>query len=296
MKIEIEARSGFCFGVENAILIAENSLRSGEAVYCLGSIVHNEQEVLRLKNLGLITINHKELAEMRDSKVLIRAHGEPPSTYQLAKNNNIEIIEATCPIVSRLQNRIKKAWRDSLETGAQIVIFGKESHAEVVGLQGQTGNNSILIRNKADIENIDFTRPVVLFSQTTRSREKYSEIAELIKSRFEKKGYDVSRMVTVNNTICGQVANREPSLREFSKRHELIIFVSGRESSNGKMLFEVCRSVNTNSYFISSPDEIDPTWLKGIKMVGISGATSTPKWLINDVYLKISELGDSLKK
>lgn len=294
MKIEVESRSGFCFGVENAISIAEESLKSGETVYCLGSIVHNEQEVSRLQKLGLKTIDHNQLKEIRDCKVLIRAHGEPPSTYNLARENNLEIIEATCPIVRKLQTRIKNAWQRSLETGAQVALFGKEGHAEVVGLVGQTENNSILIRDESDIDKIDFKRAVVIFSQTTRSREKYDEIVSIMRSRYEAEGLDGSEMVTVNNTICGQVANREPSLIEFSEMHDTMIFVSGKESSNGRMLFEVCRSVNDNSYFISSPDEIQTEWFAGATSVGISGATSTPKWLINDVYLKISALSDMM--
>lgn len=294
MKIEIEPRSGFCFGVENAIKIAENALSQGENVYCLGSIVHNEQEVARLHNLGLVTIDHIRFAGLKNCKVLIRAHGEPPQTYELALKNNIEIIEATCPIVSRLQERIRNEWIKSGTSGAQIVLFGKESHAEVKGLLGQTGNNSILLRNVNDINNIDFSRPVVLFSQTTLSRDKYYEIISAIKSRFEENGTDSSSMLKVNNSICGQVSNREPALMKFSRMHDIIIFVSGKESSNGRMLFEVCRSVNNRSYFISSPGDIDSSWLKGVETVGISGATSTPKWLINEVSLRIKELSESI--
>jgi len=294
MKIEIEPRSGFCFGVENAIKIAENSLMQGEKVFCLGSIVHNEQEVSRLSDLGLVTIDHERFAELKNCKVLIRAHGEPPSTYELASQNNIEIIEATCPIVSKLQDRMRKEWIKSGQSGAQIVLFGKESHAEVKGLMGQTDNNSILLRDLKDINRIDFTRPVVIFSQTTLSREKYDEIISIIESRFSENGLDSSEMLKVNNSICGQVSNREPSLIEFSRLHDIIIFVSGKESSNGRMLFEVCKSVNSNSHFISAPDEIDPDWLKGIESVGISGATSTPKWLINEVSLRIREFSSRL--
>jgi 4-hydroxy-3-methylbut-2-enyl diphosphate reductase len=295
MKIEIEPRSGFCFGVENAIKIAENALREGETVFCLGSIVHNEQEVSRLKDLGLVTIDHDRFASLKNCKVLIRAHGEPPSTYKLAAQNNIDIIEATCPIVSKLQGRMRNEWIKSKESGAQIVLFGKESHAEVKGLMGQTDNNSILLRDLNDIDRIDFTRPVVIFSQTTLSSVKYDEIISIIKTRYREKGFNSSDMLKVNNSICGQVSNREPSLIEFSRLHDIIIFVSGKESSNGRMLFEVCQSVNNNSHFISGPDEIDPSWLKGVESAGISGATSTPKWLINEVSLKIKELSASIE-
>jgi 4-hydroxy-3-methylbut-2-enyl diphosphate reductase len=294
MKIEVESRSGFCFGVENAISIAEESLISGETVYCLGSIVHNEQEVTRLQKLGLRTIDHDQMKGISNCKLLIRAHGEPPSTYEIARENSIEIIEATCPIVRKLQTRIKNAWKLSIESGAQIVIFGREGHAEVVGLLGQA-DNSILLRSEDDIKKLDFNRPVVIFSQTTRSREKYDEITRKISTIYEEKGMNSTEMVKVNKTICGQVANREPSLIEFSKRHDTMIFVSGKESSNGKMLYEVCKSVNKNSYFISSPDEIDPKWFGRTETVGISGATSTPKWLINEVSIKINQIGESMK-
>lgn len=291
MKIEVEPRSGFCFGVENAISIAEQALVQGETVYSLGSIVHNEQEVERLSRLGMITIDHKKFNQLKDCKVLIRAHGEPPSTYETATENNITIIEATCPIVSRLQERIHKV---SIDTGEkdypQVVIFGKKGHAEVIGLLGQTGGKGILISEPADIGQIDFSRPVELYSQTTSSHEKYNEIYLAIADRYRKLNKNPDKLIKLHNTICRQMANREPALLTFAASHDVIIFVSGEESSNGKMLFEACKSVNTESYMISSPTEINSEWFKGKKSAGLSGATSTPKWLINDVGKTIKEI------
>ena len=290
MKIEIEQKSGFCFGVENAISMAEKSLQAGEKIYCLGHIVHNELEVERLESLGLTTIDHKEFGRLKDCKVLIRAHGEPPETYQVADKNNIEIIEATCPIVKRLQQRVKKVSDRAIEDNSQLVLYGKKGHAEVKGLLGQASNNAILVNSPEDITMIDFNRPVTIFSQTTRSKDNYHRIISSIREKFHKNGHKPDEMVKVNDSICSQVANREPQLVEFAKKHDLIIFVSGRESSNGRMLFNVCKSVNESSFFISGVTEIDPVWLKGRTSTGICGATSTPKWLINDVYMRLSEI------
>ena len=291
MKIEVEPRSGFCFGVENAISIAEQALLKGETVYSLGSIVHNEQEVERLSRLGMITIDHKKLRQLKDCSVLIRAHGEPPSTYEIATKNNITIIEATCPIVKQLQERIHKvSIDDRAENSPQVVIFGKKGHAEVIGLLGQTGGKGILVSEPVDIEQINFSRPVALYSQTTCSREKYNEIYIAIADRYRKLNKNPDKLIKLHKTICGQVANREPALLKFAASHDVIIFVSGKESSNGKMLFEACRSVNAESYMISSPAEINFEWFKGKKSAGVSGATSTPKWLINDVKKRIKEI------
>jgi len=283
MKIDIEPKSGFCFGVENAISTAEKALKTGERIYSLGHIVHNDLEVKRLEKLGLGTITHDELKSLRDCKVLIRAHGEPPETYELAGKNNIEIIEATCPIVKQLQKRIKSDYTGSSESGEQIVLFGKEGHAEIRGLIGQTDSYAILISAAGDISKIDFSKPSIIYSQTTRSRDKYSEVVELIRARYRETGLNPDTMLKVNNTICGQVANREPSLREFAAKHDIIIFVSGKESSNGKMLYSVCKSVNENSYFISDIGEILEAWFTGKESVGVCGATSTPRWLIYEV-------------
>lgn len=284
MKVEIEPGSGFCFGVENAVRIAEEALHDGEEVYCLGEIVHNDIEVARLKELGLVTITYDQFAKLRDCKVLVRAHGEPPTTYEKARQNNITIIDATCPIVHSMQEKIKKVQLAAREANGQIVIYGKEGHAEVIGLMGAAGQKGILVNRKQDISRIDFTRPVWLFAQTTRSKAEYELVAEIIRLNLEKEaGKYPGNDLKVHNTICRQVSDREPRLRTFARNHEVIIFVSGRKSSNGRMLYDVCRKENARSYFISSPEEIDPVWLRDVETVGICGATSTPKWLIHKV-------------
>jgi 4-hydroxy-3-methylbut-2-enyl diphosphate reductase len=285
MLVEIDKRSGFCFGVQNAVEIAEKTLLRGEKVFSLGPIVHNDMEVERLASLGLVSINHEEFSKLRNCKVLIRAHGEPPQTYVIAEKNNIMIIEATCPIVKKLHSRIKDTWKKADETHGQVVIFGKPGHAEVVGLLGQTENEGILISGPDDLDKIDVTRPVALFSQTTMSVKNYENIAHLIRQRMTEKGArNPDELLQVNKTICGQVSNREPHLRAFAKKHDVLIFVSGKESSNGKMLYSVCKNVNPETYFISSPDEIRKEWFIGKRSAGVCGATSTPKWLIEKVY------------
>lgn len=291
MVVEIDKKSGFCFGVQNAVEIAEKALLKGEKVFSLGPIVHNDREVERLADLGLVSIDHDQFRNLNDCKVLIRAHGEPPETYITAEKNNITIIEATCPIVKRLQSRIKDTWIKSPESNAQIVIFGKPGHAEVIGLLGQTDNEGILVSVPEDINKVDVTRPVSLFSQTTMSVRDYAAFAELIRSRMRDKGItDTEKYLFVNNTICGQVSNREPHLKAFAKMHDVLIFVSGRESSNGKMLYSVCRSINHETHFVSSPEEIKRSWFDGKRSVGICGATSTPKWLIENIYDIISAI------
>lgn len=286
MIVDIEKNSGFCFGVQHAIQLTEEALKSGEKIYCLGHIVHNEAEVKRLEELGLKTIGHNEFRKLKNSKVVIRAHGEPPETYKIARENNMEIIEATCPIVSRIQEKVRSHFENT-GNNVQNLIYGKKEHAEVVGLLGQTKGHSILISDLADIDQIDFSKPSEIFSQTTRSREKYSELIREIRKRYKKEGYEPVKMLTVNNTICGQVANREPQLRNFSRQHDVIIFVSGKRSSNGRMLYEVCSKINSRTYFVSGTDEIDDAWFDKVATVGVCGATSTPKWLINKVAEKI---------
>jgi len=291
MVVEIDKRSGFCFGVQNAVEITEKALRKGETVYSLGQIVHNDKEVQRLASLGLVTIDYDEFRKLRNCKVLIRAHGEPPETYLTAEKNNITIIEATCPIVKRLQSRIKETWYKTRENNGQIVIFGKPGHAEVIGLLGQTNNEGILASGLEDIIKIDCSRPVWLFAQTTISKKDYSGFADMLRSKMVEKGIsDPSKFLFVNNTICGQISNREPHLKEFARKHDIVVFVSGKESSNGKMLFSVCKSVNPETYFVSSPEEIDLSWFRGKKSAGICGATSTPKWLIEQVHDHILQL------
>jgi len=291
MKAVIEQGSGFCFGVENAVSLAEESLRAGEKVYCLGEIVHNETEVDRLKKLGLVTIDYDQFKQLRDCKVLVRAHGEPPSTYVTALKNNISIIDATCPIVQTLQQRIKRAAATAREENGQVVIYGKEGHAEVVGLLGAAGGDAILVSSFKDIPKIDFTRPVYLFSQTTMSKTDYGRLSDIISEEVEKVHLKFpSAVLRVSNTICGQVSGREPRLRKFSKEHDVIIFVSGKTSSNGKMLYEVCLSENKRTHLISKVTEIDPVWFRDAESAGICGATSTPRWLIHEVAASVEKL------
>lgn len=291
MEVEIDKKSGFCFGVRNAVEIAEKALLRGEKVFSLGPIVHNDKEVERLSSLGLVSIDHERFHKLRDCKVLIRAHGEPPDTYLTAEENNITIIEATCPIVKKLQSKIRETWLRIKEDKGQIVIFGKPGHAEVVGLLGQTNNEGTLISAPADINKIDFTRPVALFSQTTMGVNEYSNIKELIFNKMKEQGViDPVHNFIVNNTVCGQVSNREPHLIAFAREHDAIVFVSGKESSNGRMLFSVCKSVNNDTHFVSSPEEIDKSWFTGKRSVGICGATSTPKWLIENTRDCISNI------
>jgi 4-hydroxy-3-methylbut-2-en-1-yl diphosphate reductase len=284
MVVEIDKRSGFCFGVQNAVEIAEKALRNGEKVFSLGPIVHNDKEVERLSSLGLISVDHEEFNKLKDVKVLIRAHGEPPETYLTASLNNITIIEATCPIVKRLQKKIKETWKASKKNNGQIVIFGKPGHAEVVGLLGQTNNEGILVSGPDDLQKIDITNPVYLFAQTTMSLTDYRIFSDLVRTKMAENGVaDPDKLLSVNRTICGQVSNREPSLREFAKKHDIIIFVSGSKSSNGKMLYSVCRNINPDTHLVSSAEEIDLSWFTGKESVGICGATSTPKWLLDNI-------------
>lgn len=273
VQIEIDNGSGFCFGVTTAIKKAEEELAAGKTLYCLGDIVHNGMECERLKQLGLVTINHEEMKQLHGVKVLLRAHGEPPSTYEIARENDIEIIDATCPVVLQLQRRIKKQYDACPE--AQIVIFGKPGHAEVLGLVGQTESKAIVIANVEEVKRLDFTRDIYLYSQTTKSLDEFHRIIEYIQEHISPdatfKSFD---------TICRQVANRMPNISAFAARHDLVLFVCGRKSSNGKVLFNECKSVNPNSHLIEGPEEIKKEWLDGVRTIGICGATSTPKWLM----------------
>lgn len=291
MVVETDKKSGFCFGVQNAVQIAEKALLNGEKVFSLGPIVHNDKEVDRLSALGLISINHDEFGKLSDCKVLIRAHGEPPETYQLAEKNNLTIIEATCPIVKRLQSKIRETWLRTKEGDGQVVIFGKAGHAEVVGLLGQINNEGILVSGPEDFNKIDISRPVYLFSQTTMSVKEFRNLIDILRVKMEEKStYNHGKNLIVNKTICGQVSNREPHLKAFARKHDTIIFVSGSESSNGKMLFSVCKNVNPDTHFVSSPAELEKSWFKGKNSVGICGATSTPKWLIENIRDIISNI------
>ena len=279
IKVEIDEGSGFCFGVVTAIHKAEEELAKGETLYCLGDIVHNSREVERLKAMGLITINRDEFRQLRNAKVLLRAHGEPPETYQIAHKNNIEIIDATCPVVLRLQKRIKQEFRKEDFEEKQIVIYGKNRHAEELGLVGQTGGQAIVIESAEEAKKLDFTKSIRLFSQTTKSLDEFQEIVEYIKLHISP-----DATFEYYDTICRQVANRMPNLREFAATHDLIFFVSGKKSSNGKMLFEECLKVNANSHLIDNEKEIDPTLLRNVESIGVCGATSTPKWLMEKIH------------
>lgn len=284
MKVEIDKKSGFCFGVQNAVEIAEKALMLGERVFSLGPIVHNDKEVERLSSLGLVSIDHERFRELKNCKVLIRAHGEPPETYTTAEENNITIIEATCPIVKKLQSAIRLTWEKIKKDNGQIVIFGKPGHAEVVGLLGQTDNEGILISNPSDTDKIDFSRPVALFSQTTMDLSEFNSVKKLIYNKMKEHGVlDPVQYLLVKNTVCGQVSNREPDLRAFACKHDIVIFVSGKESSNGRMLYSICKSVNPDTHFVSSSEEIEKSWFDGKRSAGICGATSTPKWLIENI-------------
>lgn len=277
MKIEIDRDSGFCFGVLSAIGKAEEELRKGDGLYCLGDIVHNGIECTRLQKLGLKTINHDELNTLHNTKVLLRAHGEPPSTYNIARQNGITIIDATCPVVLKLQQRIHKQYREMDPATQQIIIFGQKGHAEVLGLVGQTDGNALVIESSDEIDLIDFTKDIFLYSQTTKSASSYSQLIEKIAERV-KEGH---RFIH-NNTVCGQVSHRRENIRGFASRHDVILFVSGRKSSNGKVLFNECLKVNPHSYFIEGKEDINLDLLKGVSSIGICGATSTPKWLMEE--------------
>lgn len=283
IKVEIDEGSGFCFGVVTAIHKAEEELSKGETLYCLGDIVHNNREVERLKELGLITINHDEFKQLHNAKVLLRAHGEPPETYLIAAENNIEIIDATCPVVLRLQKRIKQEFLEEQNANRQIVIYGKNGHAEVLGLVGQTRGKAIVIEKLEEAKKLDFTKNIRLFSQTTKSLDEFWEIVDYIKEHISPEA-----TFEYYDTICRQVANRMPNLRKFAASHDLIFFVSGKKSSNGKMLFEECLKVNQNSHLIDSPEQINISLLQDIKSIGICGATSTPKWLMEKVHQHIN--------
>ena len=298
LQIEIDNGSGFCFGVTTAIKKAEEELEKGKPLYCLGDIVHNGMECERLKKMGLITITHEDMEQLHDVKVLLRAHGEPPATYELARRNNIEIIDATCPVVLKLQNRIKKQYEAPLSSPegdtkeepsgsarkASIVIFGKKGHAEVLGLVGQTQGSAIVIENFEEVKQLDFSHDIYLYSQTTKSLDEFHRIIEFIQQHIAP-----SATFQSFDTICRSVANRMPNISQFAARHDLILFVCGRKSSNGKVLFNECLRVNPNTHLIEGPEEIDMKWLENISTIGICGATSTPKWLMEqcrDALLK----------
>lgn len=283
MEVTIDKNSGYCFGVEFAIQMAEDEMEDGK-LYCLGDIVHNSMEVKRLNAKGLQIIDREQLENIRDSKVLIRAHGEPPETYELALRNNIELVDASCPVVLKLQNRVKLAHDKMTKSNGQIVIYGKTGHAEVIGLTGQTNNEAIIVMEDSDLEKIDFTRPVTLFSQTTKSTSGFYRIREMIQERIKGAKGELEELdFNANDSICRQVSNREPQLKVFSEEQDVIVFVSGKKSSNGKALYGVCKRQNERSYFVENEGEVDLSWFKETDSIGICGATSTPMWLMENV-------------
>jgi len=290
LNIEIDKKSGFCFGVVKAISKAEEELSKGEPLYCLGDIVHNGQEVERLTRLGLITIDHAHFELLHNAKVLLRAHGEPPRTYQIAKKNNLTLIDASCPVVLKLQSRIKKAYMNAPTEDTQIVIYGKNGHAEVNGLVGQTDEKAIVIESEADLSKLDFSKNICLFSQTTKSLDGFNHLVKTLSEKITDEAdfeyYD---------TICRQVANRIPNITTFAKKNDIIIFVSGKKSSNGKVLYEHSKKINPNTYFVTEADEITTLELDLTKKIGICGATSTPRWLMEDIADKLNEMAVTLE-
>lgn len=276
LQVSIDDNSGFCFGVVYAIQMAEDYLNEYGKLYCLGDIVHNEEEVERLKAKGLQIISHDDLPNLKNERVLIRAHGEPPQTYKTALDNDIELIDASCPVVLKLQNRVREAYNDKVP----ILIYGKHGHAEVNGLKGQTNGDAIVIEKFEELDHIELPEKIALYSQTTkRTKNLYA-----LKDELEKRGVEVD----FNDTLCRQVSNRDIQLREYAKKFDVIVFVSGKKSSNGKVLYDVCKDNNPNSYFVSTVEELNADWFKSGETVGICGATSTPMWLMEQVKEKIS--------
>ena len=290
MIVEIDKKSGFCFGVVYAIDIAEEELRKSGKLYCLGDIVHNNKEVERLSKLGLEIISHEDLKNYSNCKVLIRAHGEPPETYQIAKKNNIELLDASCPVVLKLQHKIKEGYIESNKIEGQVVVYGKKGHAEIIGLLGQIGEDAVLISSIDDLDNLDYTKPIFMYSQTTKSPKEYYNIKKEIEKRRKDYGLSDPLGFVVNDTLCRQVSGREPDLKKFAIQHDVILFVSGKKSSNGRMLYDSCKDVNSFSYFISDIKDIKKEWFNDVSSVGICGATSTPLWLMEEVSNYVSKI------
>lgn len=282
MVVEIDKNAGFCFGVVKAIEKAEGVLNKKEKLYCLGEIVHNQLEVGRLETMGMQTIDYNTFKGLKDCTVLIRAHGEPPETYQFAKQNNITLVDATCPVVIKLQQKVKIASEHPLQEQGQVLIYGKKGHAEVLGLNGQVKGRAIVISDFDDLNKVDYSKPISLFSQTTMSTNGFKEIEEEISRRKNVSSYPSADFKS-KNSICGHVTKREPSLTIFAKQNDVVIFVSGKNSSNGKMLFNISKSINPKSHFIQDKTELKKEWLLNANKIGITGATSTPLWLMEEV-------------
>lgn len=287
MKVTIDPGSGFCFGVNRAIQTAEAELQAGNPVYCLGEMVHNKVQMDQLKAKGLKVIAHDDLPALKGQKVMVRAHGEPPETFKLLKDLGITVLDATCPIVTKLQERINESFISGRPTNSQVVIYGKSGHAEVAGLNGNAGNAAIIVSSKEEFEKIDFSKPIRLFSQTTMDAEGYQSIGETILQRMNENG---NNDLVVNKSVCRQVSGRAPALRSFAAAHEVIIFIGGSNSANGAYLFSVCKTINERSYYISNSEDIDIKWFEGSNSVGVTGATSTPGWLIEQVAQSIKDL------
>lgn len=283
MIVKIEESSGFCFGVVSAINLVEKELKKNNKLFCLGDIVHNNMEVERLSSLGLEVIDIEKMKDLKNSKVMIRAHGEPPSTYELAKKNNIEIIDATCPIVLKLQDNVKRGYETMKNIGGQIVIFGKKGHAEVVGLVGQTENNAIVISSSDDLDFIDYSKPIHIFSQTTMNKEKYNDLCQEIKNRYSKFNPSINQTIIITDSICGKVSSRSQQLIDFADGVDVVLFVSGKNSSNGMYLYNLCKQHKEKTFLVSTIEEINKEWFVGCESIGISGATSTPMWLMEEI-------------
>jgi len=290
MKISIDPKAGFCSGVKRVISLAEEELQQSGHLFCLGQVVHNEQEENRLKNLGLEIIDHNDFRKLQNATVLIRAHGEPPETYEIAVQNNIRLIDGTCPIVIKLQKKIRKSFSESENNEGQIVIFGKKNHPEVLGLSGQTDNRAIIIENENDLEKIDFRKPVSLFAQTTKSKEVFHEISGQIRQNMEEQEQSETSEFCSTDSTCRQVTGRDENLRKFAKENDIIIFVAGKKSSNGHYLFEIVKAENNNAFYVDDPENIEKSWFKEEQKVGVTGATSTPAWLLEEVASKIEKL------
>jgi 4-hydroxy-3-methylbut-2-en-1-yl diphosphate reductase len=289
MNIEVDQKSGFCFGVDLAVKKAEEEIKKSGKVYCLGEIVHNDMEVKRLEEMGMITIGQEQFKNLKNVTVLIRAHGEPPETYKIAKENGINLIDASCPIVLKFQSRVIKA--DEGEN--QVVIYGKKDHPEIIGLSGQINYKAIIVEKEEDLEKLDYNKPIALFSQTTKPGSSYKKIAETLSEKIKDKGSEIG--LKVNNTTCGQVSGRDENLIAFSQKNDVIIFVGGRNSSNAKTLFNLCKAHNDRTYFITSTDELQKAWFKNEDSVGVCGATSTPKWLLDQTKERIFEIMETEK-
>lgn len=295
MQVTIDKNSGYCFGVEFAIKMAEDEMENEETLYCLGDIVHNDMEVKRLSEKGLVVIDRAQLHDLSNCKVLIRAHGEPPETYKLAIENNIELIDASCPVVLKLQHRVKNAFDKMERENGQIVIYGKKGHAEVIGLTGQTLEKAIVVTQDSDLDQLDFTRPITLFSQTTKSTKGFYALSEKIENRIKATKEELTEIdFNSNDSICRQVSNREPQLQRFAQENDVILFVSGKKSSNGKALYQVCLSENPRSYFIENEEEIEEEWFQQVERVGICGATSTPMWLMEQVKTYVNGVSQEI--